>query len=81
MTIDELCEKYRTGQWEPVSLRIAGAEGTVTVQREIHRAGLGDLVAEYAKHVRTPWWRRGPSHGYIERRLRGILNTVEMTWH
>jgi len=75
----DVYDKWGTGEHEDVPCKFAGQ--TIMLSREKCEAGLGDLVKEYVRILRTPWWRRTFGWGFAEKFLRKRLNVSILEWH
>jgi len=73
--------KYKTGEKESVKSKIANVKGnpTIIIEMEVYNAGLGDLLYDFIKHVKKPWWRRRYYHDRLTSIYKKWLNLVELT--
>lgn len=75
-------KKYKTGDKIKGTAKLVKFEGgykIIDYEYDEYRGKLGDIIEDFIKHEKKPWWRRGIEHDHVRRLYKKFLNEVEIT--
>jgi len=70
-------EKYKTGKKHVRPVQYLGDTQSITYYQ--YEFPLGDLINDYIKHIKKPFWRRGVLHDFTTKKYLEVLNIVKIS--